>query len=153
MALPEPAAPLPGRGVEDALVHRDRLHQLIVRFEKVLASPAARPGWLDAVTATLRDLDRCFRVHVEVTEGEGGLYQEIVAAEPRLAHRIEVLRAEHTEISEAIADACRRADSRPKDTGELRERLTKLLGRLVRHRQKGADLLYEAYEVDLGGLD
>jgi hypothetical protein len=28
---------------------------------------------------------------------------------------------------------------------------TALLGRLARHRQRGADLIHEAYEVDLGG--
>jgi len=28
-----------------------------------------------------------------------------------------------------------------------------LLGRLVRHRQRGSDLLYEAWAVDIGGGD
>ena len=28
---------------------------------------------------------------------------------------------------------------------------TALLGRLVRHRQRGSDLVFEAYEVDIGG--
>ena len=32
-----------------------------------------------------------------------------------------------------------------------REAATELVGRIVRHRQRGADLIYEAYEVDIGG--
>ena len=28
---------------------------------------------------------------------------------------------------------------------------SKLLGQLTRHRQRGADLIYEAYQVDIGG--
>ncbi len=34
---------------------------------------------------------------------------------------------------------------------ELRVELTALLAALARHRQRGADLIYEAYAVDLGG--
>ncbi len=33
----------------------------------------------------------------------------------------------------------------------LREEVTTLMGQLVRHRQSGSDLVFEAYEVDLGG--
>jgi seryl-tRNA synthetase len=33
----------------------------------------------------------------------------------------------------------------------VRELGTELLGSIVRHRQRGADLVYEAYEVDIGG--
>jgi len=28
-----------------------------------------------------------------------------------------------------------------------------LLGHMVRHRQRGADLIYEAYQTDVGGGD
>ena len=37
------------------------------------------------------------------------------------------------------------------DMPAFREELTTLIGRLVRHRQAGGDLVYEAYSVDLGG--
>jgi hypothetical protein len=35
----------------------------------------------------------------------------------------------------------------------VRERGTRLLGHLVRHRQRGADLIFEAYQTDIGGGD
>ena len=36
---------------------------------------------------------------------------------------------------------------------QVRDDVTRLLGRLVRHRQRGSDLLYEAWAVDIGGGD
>jgi hypothetical protein len=37
------------------------------------------------------------------------------------------------------------------DVADVRAMGVALLGRLVRHRQAGADLVYEAYEADTGG--
>jgi hypothetical protein len=39
------------------------------------------------------------------------------------------------------------------DLTALREEATALMGLLVRHRQTGSDLVFEAYEVDLGGSE
>jgi hypothetical protein len=36
---------------------------------------------------------------------------------------------------------------------KVREDVTGLLGALVRHRQTGADLVYEAYQVDIDAAD
>jgi hypothetical protein len=33
----------------------------------------------------------------------------------------------------------------------IRDLGTTLLGHLARHRQRGADLVYEAYQADIGG--
>jgi hypothetical protein len=37
------------------------------------------------------------------------------------------------------------------DVDTVRDRGTALLGRLVRHRQRGSELVYEAYTVDIEG--
>jgi hypothetical protein len=77
--------------------------------------------------------------HLSVTEGEHGLYAELVAADPRLTFAIESLLREHTDL--------RRALHRRLDDAQLAK-----LGRLLdRHCQRGNDLVYEAYVVDLGG--
>jgi hypothetical protein len=39
------------------------------------------------------------------------------------------------------------------DPDEVRDRGNTLLSALIRHRQRGADLVYEAYTVDIGGQD
>ena len=37
------------------------------------------------------------------------------------------------------------------DVDRVRALGTALLGRLVRHRQRGSDLVFEAYQFDIGG--
>jgi hypothetical protein len=42
------------------------------------------------------------------------------------------------------------AEANP-DVDTVRDLGTALLARLVRHRQRGSDLIYEAYTADIGG--
>lgn len=67
------------------------------------------------------------------------------------------MRREHTEVSSAVSRLARRRGL-PPDPGAteawvdaVRTEATALLGILARHRQRGADLVYEAFAVDLGG--
>jgi hypothetical protein len=80
--------------------------------------------------------------HLAATEGEHGLYAEIVAADPRLTFAVETLIREHTELRCAMQ----------RDFTSMSEKqLAELSRRLDRHCQRGNDLVYEAYVVDLGG--
>ena len=80
--------------------------------------------------------------HLASTEGEHGLYAEIVAADPRLTFAVENLIREHAELRRAMQ----------RDIGHMSEKqLAELSRRLDRHCQRGNDLVYEAYVVDLGG--
>lgn len=144
-----------GRGRLDAAIdRRERLHTAIVRMEKALAAPAVKEqAWRTRIQRELKDLGTVFRDHIAVTEGDAGLFDEVIRAAPRLSHAVDVLRAEHVEIAKAIDAAAAWLDSPPPPHAEIRDRLLGLLGSLVRHRQQGADLVYEAYEVDIGGLD
>ncbi|NUR63613.1 MAG: hypothetical protein HOV87_33875 [Catenulispora sp.] len=81
--------------------------------------------------------------HLAATEGESGLYAELVAADPRLAFAVESLIREHAELRRAM----RRDLSRDLSQAQLAD----LARRLDRHCQRGNDLVYEAYVVDLGG--
>jgi hypothetical protein len=111
--------------------------------------------WGEAVHASLVVLADDFSAHVEVTEGPGGLHQAILSGDLRLANAVDALTAEHATIAEEIAGLV--ADSAPPvtpdDVDGLRERANRLLGHLIRHRQQGADLIYEAFETDIGGGD
>jgi hypothetical protein len=65
------------------------------------------------------------------------------------------LREEHGEIVDALSAASARLRAGPSLdsddwTDVMRDRLRVLLGMLARHRQRGADLVYEAYDVDIG---
>jgi Hemerythrin HHE cation binding domain len=141
-----------------AVEHREQVQRVLVALEAALASPA--PGrlaqWREVVARRLHELRGEFARHVEITEGADGLYDEIVALAPEHARAIDVLRHEHTEIEAGIRAllttvASRAAPGDPEVWVEAQRAAgTTLLGRLVRHRQRGADLTWRAYNVELG---
>jgi hypothetical protein len=128
--------------------HRVELLAAIQAFECALASPVADPAWRSGVVAALGRLHDAFRTHVELTEGADGLYAEVLADAPRLARKVRNLRREHGRLLTALEVLTERADA---DPDRLRYRASELLRELSRHRQRGADLIYEAYATDIGG--
>jgi hypothetical protein len=81
--------------------------------------------------------------HLAATEGEHGLYAEIVAADPRLSFAVESLMREHADLRHAM--------NRDLSEELPANQLADMSRRLDRHCQRGKDLVYEAYVVDLGG--
>jgi hypothetical protein len=153
-----------GSIVRDAAVgHREKLQAALGSVEAALAAPA--PGRLSAWTLALRadmvHLREEFTVHVAITEGPEGLYEEILDRAPHLAHALGSVRSEHADISSLIDEALAKLEYEPIGIGgeldpmdrvaELRDTCTTILGRIVRHRQRGADLTHQAYQVDVGG--
>jgi len=136
---------------------RAELRETLGALEFTLAAPASGRAviWGEAVHASLALLADDFSAHVEVTEGPSGLHQAILAGDLRLANAVEALTAEHAQIAGELASlvADSAAPVTPDDVADLRERATNLLGNLLRHRQRGADLIYEAYQTDIGGGD
>ena len=134
--------------------HRAELRESVAAVDEALASPLARGGaWRERVRAALAELAHDFRDHVELTEAPGGLYDSLGRDSPRLGGQVKRLRREHERFREDI-DAYLAVLEHGGTTADLpvfREEVTTLLGQLGRHRQKGADLVYEAYDVDLGG--
>ena len=93
-----------------------------------------------------------------VTEQADGLYDEILERAPRLAGNVRRLREEHPEIQEGIGHMLGRlehveigGEDWPVD--KARDDLQRFIGSVIRHRQRGADLVWEAYNVDIGGLE
>ncbi|MBB5870200.1 hypothetical protein F4553_003579 [Allocatelliglobosispora scoriae] len=111
-----------------------------------LSQTAGRPGWVRDVAAQLADVRTALLDHIRVTEGPTGRYAQLLRDAPRLAPGIHELVTEHAELIAALDDA--RPDDDPQ---RLHEAVTGLVDRLGRHRQHGADLIYEAYSIDVGG--
>jgi hypothetical protein len=138
-------------------VRRAELRENIDGMERALSAPARGRAvvWGEAVHTSLAVVADDFSAHIEVTEGPDGLHQSILAGDLRLANAVAALTEEHAtiaaEITGLVADS--EAPVTPDDVDDLRERANHLLGQLVRHRQRGADLIYEAYEMDIGGGD
>jgi hypothetical protein len=131
--------------------HRATLLGEIHSLEQAIAAPGRDPGWRRRVDACLGGLRGAFTEHMVLTEGPDGLYAELLDHAPRLTRGVHVLIREHAAV-EATMTALQRRVDRPEITvSELRDWTTDLLRELSRHRQRGADLVYEAYQTDIGG--
>lgn len=152
----EPISTAPEPALIDALRRRRaELRESMSALEDALAGPAPRgqARWAERVHVALVELSADFREHVDVTEGPDGLYRDLLRDAPRLSQAVTRLTREHAQIKDLLEDLLER--SQDPETGEdvdsLRDLGTTLLGMLVRHRQRGSDLVYEAYELDVGG--
>jgi hypothetical protein len=132
---------------------RAELRDSMGAVELALAGPVSgRPRWAERVHVALVELSADVRAHIDFTEGPAGLYVDILANAPRLSGPVARLTQEHVEISELLEDLLTRTGApEDEDLDRLRECGTTLLGRLVAHRQRGSDLVFEAYEYDIGG--
>lgn len=134
---------------DSARPQRPPLPASIRTVEHVLAGPGAGPGWRHGLGECLSALREAFAHHVAVTEGTDGLYAELLDHAPRLARGVHVLTREHATLGRAIDEVRQQLPGAAPD--ELRGWAADLLRELSRHRQRGADLVYEAYQTDIGG--
>jgi hypothetical protein len=137
------------RSLAAARRHRVELLAAIQAFEKAIAAPARDPRWRELVTERLRALREAFGEHVVLTEGPDGLYAELLAHAPRLAHGVDALVREHAVVLAALDRLSLRMPTM--DVERIRSKASDRLLQLARHRQRGADLVYEAYATDIGG--
>ena len=140
-----------------ALANRDELHHALIGLEQAVAAagPARAPEWARDVAVQLAAVEATFGRHIHVTEADNGLYPEIMSVAPRLQYAVDRLRDDHRTIGAELAQLAASVQKGP--TGDVtkwiddqREQCVAVLGRLTRHRQRGADLTYEAY-ADVGG--
>ncbi|MGH8861799.1 MAG: hypothetical protein ACRDVG_11295 [Jatrophihabitantaceae bacterium] len=145
------------RELEAVRHRRAELRDTLDALERALAAPGSSRAvvWGEQLHQAVDRLASDFALHVEVTEGPGGLHQAILAGDLRLSNQVAALTAEHEQIAADIAAlaAASEAPVSPDDFLAVREQGTTLLGRIVRHRQRGADLIYESYATDIGGGD
>src|SRR6266508_569044 len=151
----EPSAPTTEQVFLETLRrHRADLRGSINALEQALAAPAPgrRDAWAQRVHVALVELSADVREHIDITERPDGLYRALLMAAPRLSNAVTRLTREHGQVTELVDDLL--AFLNGPEAGEVdrvRDLGTALLGKLVRHRQRGSDLVWEAYAVDIGG--
>ncbi len=136
------------------------MHDTLVHLEEALSSPAAAriPDWTATVLKEMHEVRDAFTQHITVTEQTDGLYDEILDRAPRLEGNVRRLREEHPEIRTGIDSMLERLENTEIGTDvwpldQARDDLQRFIGRVIKHRQRGADLVWEAYNVDIGGLE
>lgn len=143
------------QALEHAREVRADIFDLMVEVEIRLASPVSvdHTKWTGELEKSMLELSEAFREHRDATEGPNALFDAIILECPRIASRVQRLVTDHRSIEAAI-DALLEAFADPDCEPEvIRVEATELLGLLARHRQRGADVVYEVYDVDIGGHD
>lgn len=120
---------------------------LVVRgLARMVAMPPNAPDWSRSFTEQLTTLREEMRAHVRDTEGPGGTYERMLRDAPRLAPGVQALVDDHRAILEAL--------DRPPvplvDVERVRAWALSIVQEVSTHRQRGANLLYEAYLTDIG---
>jgi hypothetical protein len=140
--------------LDSVRAHRALMRDSVSAVQLALDAPVARGGmWRERVRAALAELDHDFEDHVTLTECPNGVYDRARHVAPRLSTSVDRLRAEHGELRDALRGylAVVEHGGTMSDLPVFREELSTLVGRFVRHRRKGDDIIHEAYAVDLGG--
>jgi hemerythrin HHE cation binding domain-containing protein len=130
-----------------------RLGQRLRAFADTVGEPdgSSRPGWLAEFRVLLEPVRAAFAEHRAVTEGDEGVYAELILDAPRLAGTVADLVAEHAELDRSMAALASRAGHDRPDLDGLRRQADAVIDHLARHREQDADLVYQAYSMDLGG--
>lgn len=150
--ISDDAVDWPGVEKKTGVARRRRdLYEAMRRLEAAVARPSGLADWRIEIEAALTELDGSLKDHIAQIEGPDGLFIEILNQAAHLEPIVETLRKEHRGMAEACDDALgRAADWAPP---RLRRRVNALLVRLALHRQTGAELLFDAYNVDTAGGD
>ena len=137
-------------------VRREALYQALIGLEDALSTPIGDGGrWRLRVAMAVDHAANRVDEHIREVEAADGLLHQVVGDVPRLACRADRLRDDHEHLQKEI-HALRVAlneidDDDVAERGEaIRTQALEFLGRLATHRQRGADLIYEAYQVDIG---
>jgi len=146
------------REVLDAIqIRRDDFYEAILEFEQALAAPSGDhpSAWATSLREPVDHLRSVLEEHVSGTEGEGGLFPEIREHAPRLINAMDRLQAEHDPLRDAAATlaASLAAVTSDADVDGVRDAGVELIRRLLVHRHRGAELVYDAYWVDLSAGD
>jgi hypothetical protein len=142
---------------EDARRRRAPLRHAASDLELAISAPVGTGAvWRDRVRESLARVQVALKQHVQDTEGAQGLYEQLKSAAPRLSTLVNLLTKEHNVLKEEINGVLTALEGLPNQIDDdccetVRDAVMLLLGRISRHRQKGADLIWRAYSVDIGG--
>ena len=128
---------------------RIELRDAVAELESALSMAASGEGWRDAVRSGMAGLRAAIDAHVSEVEAPDGLLAEIVDDAPRLSNQVELIKREHARL--LVDTDVILSDLDDAEPGDIRARAMDLLRDIVAHRQRGSDLVWDAYDTDIGG--
>ena len=132
----------------------DALHQ--VEFSAATAAPGRAIDWVSDVRGALGALEDALAVQAQNSAVSDSPLSDIEVEEPRLRNRVVQLRQRYADLRQRVAELRSQLDApapESLDVADVRRRLEGLAGELRYQRAREADIIYEAYSVDLGAGD
>lgn len=135
----------------EVATRRERLYDAMCLVEQRRRPPPGDPEqWREDLRGAVGQLDDVLADHVAATEASGGFFDELVGQTTgRLTPAVQRLRSDHQLTRELTRELLVRIEleSPPEALQRLADDLLEVLRA---HRHKGAELLWEAYGVELG---
>jgi hypothetical protein len=137
---------------EAALARRERLLLGVTTLTDALAKTTTDDArWHEEVREAARTLARTIDEHVVEAEAPHGFLDQITDEAPYLSRRAEALRREHPDLKRTARQVL---DDWPEgDRAAIRAHVAPLLRSAQRHRERGTELLLDAYALDLSAGD
>ena len=136
---------------------RDDFYEAILGLERAMAEAAGddQAGWAAEATTAALDLRAVLRHHITETEAEGSFYDDVSRNFPNLANQAARLRAEHGPLREGTDELIETLSTVTDDAGVdlARGQALDLLKALLMHRHRGAEIVFDAYNVDVATGD
>jgi hypothetical protein len=136
---------------------RDDYYEGVLDLERAFARAAGddAAGWAAATGAVTEEMGRTLDDHVADTEAPGSFYDDIVENYPNLAHAAGRLQAEHEPLRAGLDGLVRTLADVQDEAGveQARHEALDVIRALLVHRQRGAELVYDAYNVDVATGD
>ena len=153
--MTEPHTPPTDRAAEG---HRSVL-SCVHRVGDALAAPA--PGreqeWAAAVLASLEELQESLGEHLRNVERPGGLYPEIEETFPEATHRVLYLRETNRSLLDRIELVTRETRRIAQGEGAafmaVRSNALTLMGEIRHQQSRETDLVFHAFQTDIGAGD
>jgi hypothetical protein len=125
------------------------LEEAAATLREAVAAPEA--DRFDKLAGALVRASTALALHVALTEGPEGTHAELLAAAPRLSNDIRLLAKDHAFMECLIETTGLALQTDTPDQQAVGEHVNRLLERIARHRLRDTEMVYEAYQVDIGG--
>ena len=139
-------------GLGPALASREQLGRALSAIRRALDASTDRDStWRQRMQREFVRLVVAANAHVGESEAPSGLLVEVESKAPRLWREVDGMRAEHEELLEDCFHVLEDLRGSRASSSLIRSFVIRLVERFEGHRHRAADLVYEAYGVDIGG--
>ena len=136
---------------------RDEFYEGILELERAMATAAGDdPGaWAQNVAIAVKSMHKVLDDHIAETEAPGSFYDDVIEHVPNLIKASQRLQAEHPVLVSQLDQLAVEIKGVTDDESveQARQTAVDMIKALLLHRHRGAELVYDAYNIDVATGD